>query len=71
MPEIYIRSVWNIRALSKLLNLIKTQESELPKIAQSLVESYDELSTEDMLKETAHLRFLKASNATKESLGLP
>ena len=31
----------------QLTNLIKISETELPKIAQSLVESYDKLSTEE------------------------
>ena len=53
-------------------NLIESSENELlPVFAQSLVESYDELSAEGMLKEIARLgRFLKAAKITREeSLG--
>ena len=52
-------------------NLIKTSETDLPKFAQSLVENYNVLSAEDMLKEIAHLRrFLKSAKVTnEESLG--
>ena len=55
----------------ELNNLIETSETEFPKFAQCLVESYDELSEKGTLKEIARLRkCLKTAKITKEeSLG--
>ena len=50
----------------ELTTLIETSETELPKLAQCLVESYDELSAKSMLKEIARLRkCLKAAKVKK------
>ena len=50
-------------------NLIETWETELSKLAQSLMESYDELSAKGMLKEFERLR--RCSKAAKVTKGEP
>nr|CAH7750126.1 unnamed protein product [Callosobruchus chinensis] len=48
-------------------NLIKTAESELAELVKHLVEKYDELSEDDMVKEILRLRrFLQAANVPNE-----
>ncbi|XP_044765379.1 uncharacterized protein LOC123321713 [Coccinella septempunctata] len=57
MEEISLRF-----AILKSKNLLKSSETELPELVGNLVSNYEEMSTEDMLKEIPRLRrFLQAA----------